>query len=113
MNPLILDVVLPLLQTMFLSMTADTKDVVIQSRILLFPDAFTTNKHATADMRSALLPYFQRMFNTTMSGVRDFVVTHRFGQPPVKHNDPIRESILMVDKHSSRPDLQPIHVVPR
>ena len=79
----------------------------------LFPDAFTTNKHATVDMISVLLPYFQRLFNTTMSDVRDFVVTHRFGQPPVKHNDPIRESILMADKHSNEPDLQPIHDVPR
>ena len=74
----------------------------------LFPDSFTTNKPATADMKTIMLPYFQRMFNTTMSDIRDFVVTHRFGQPPVKHNDPMRESVLMANKHSNRPDLQPI-----
>lgn len=79
----------------------------------LFPDSFTTNKPATADMRAVLLPYFHRMFNTAMNDVRDFVITHRFGQPLVKHNDPIRESIMMANKHSNRPDLQPIHVVPR
>jgi len=80
---------------------------------VLFPDSFTTNKHATADMRAVLLPYFQHMFNTTMSDVRDFVITHRFGQPPVPHNDPVRESLMMANKHSNRPDLLPITAVPR
>jgi hypothetical protein len=80
---------------------------------VLFPDSFTTNKQATADMRAVLLPYFQRMFNSTMSDVRDFVITHRFGQQPVPHNDPVRESLMMANKHSNRPDLLPITAVPR
>ena len=79
----------------------------------LFPNTFTTNRLATADMTAVILPFFQRLFNTPMSDVRDFVITHRFGQPPVKHNDPMKLAVTQSHKESNRPDLIPLEEVRR
>lgn len=71
----------------------------------LFLDAFTNNKLSTANMKVVLHPYFQMMFNNTMSDVCNFVITYKFGQPPIKLNDPMKLSVLMVNMLSNRPNL--------
>ena len=77
----------------------------------VFPDTFTSNRLATADMAAVILPFFQRMFNAPITDVRDFVITNRFGQPPVPHNDPMKLAVTHSHKDSDRHDLMPVEIV--
>jgi hypothetical protein len=79
----------------------------------LFPSPFTNNRVDDADMTKVLLPFFQSMFYSPMSDARDFVLSRRFGQSPVRHNDAVKLACLQSHKHSYRPDLQPVEPVER
>jgi len=60
----------------------------------IFPNPFTSNRVQDADMTKVLLPYFQSLFYSPMSDVRDFVVSRRFGQQPIRHNDAVKVAVL-------------------
>lgn len=77
----------------------------------IFPNPFTTNHVQDADMTKVLLPYFQSMFYSQMSDAREFVVSRRFGQLPIRHNDAIKMAVLKSDAFKG-PDLQPVHIDP-
>jgi hypothetical protein len=60
----------------------------------IFPNPFTSNRVQDADMTKVLLPYFQSLFYSPMSDARDFVVSRRFGQQPIRHNDAVKVAVL-------------------
>ena len=60
----------------------------------IFPNPFTSNRVQDADMTKVLLPYFQSLFYSPMSDAREFVVNRRFGQQPIRHNDPVKVAVL-------------------
>ena len=75
----------------------------------LFPDPFTNNRVHDADMTKVLLPYFQSLFYSPMTDARDFVVSRRFGQQPIRHNDTVKMAILKSNKFNG-PELNPFQV---
>ena len=78
----------------------------------LFPNPFTNNRVQDVEMTKVLLPYFQCMFYSPMADAHDFVVSRRFGQLPITHNDAVRMAIFKSNKFNG-PDLQPIEHVQR
>jgi hypothetical protein len=60
----------------------------------LFPNPFTNNRIDDTYMMKVLLPFFQSMFYSSMYDAHDFVLSHKFGQQPIRHNDIIKLAIM-------------------
>ena len=77
----------------------------------LFPNPFTSNRVQDSDMTKVLLPFFQSLFYSPMSDARDFVISRRFGQLPVRHNDAIKMAVLRSPEFKG-PHLEPVVIAP-
>ena len=85
------------------------KDVCNPDEWGLFPNPFTSNRVQDSDMTKDLLPYFQSLFYSPMFDARDFVVSRRFGQLPIRHNDAIKMAVMKSPAFKG-PDLHPVDV---
>ena len=63
----------------------------------IFPKPFQSNKSPDANIGTALQPFFDNLFNTSMQDIRDHVIRHRFGQQPLPYGDPIKMIVLNAD----------------
>ena len=77
----------------------------------LFPNPFTNNRIQDANMTKVLLPYFQSSFYSPMSDARNFVVSRRFGQQPIRHNDAVKMAVMKSNAFNG-PDLQHVELTP-
>lgn len=71
----------------------------------LFLNPFINNMVEDAVMTKVLLPFFENMFYSPMFDACTFVLSHRFGQQPIKHNDAIKLAISQSNIISKQPDL--------